>query len=379
MGFRQYQQANKTPDYELASAKLKSITEIVSETGNVTITGAIPMYSTTNGLIEEVFVKNGDVVKKGDDLFKVTATATKQEKDTALSNYLTAKTAWETSKATELSLQATMFSQWDTFKELAEGDDYENEDGTPKHEQRNLPEFHIPEKEWLAAEASYKKQALAVNQAAVNMSATWQAYQATQDSQVISVIDGEIRNLAITVGDQVTVPTALTKNSTSIPLIIFNPHARTIVKVDIGETDAIKVKSGQEATIEFDAIPHKSYSGRVDRVDTLATPTDGVVKYSVYLYLQDQVTNIKGGMTADVDIIVATKENVLTVPTSSVKPHEGGRAVRVVDNKGEIEFIPVETGSRGNGDIEIASGIEEGTQVIVALKNEQVKRSGSLF
>ena len=51
----------------------------------------------------------------------------------------------------------------------------------------------------------------------------------------------------------------------------------------------------------------------------------------------------------------------------------------MLDEKGEIKYITVEVGSRGNGDTEIISGIEEGTQVIVALKNEQVQRKKASF
>ncbi|MDH5533463.1 MAG: efflux RND transporter periplasmic adaptor subunit [Candidatus Pacebacteria bacterium] len=377
-GYRYYQ-FTKPSNYELATASFDSITEVVNETGNITTTGSVPIYSTTTGIVETMMVSNGDYVEKGDILFKVTSTATKQEKNAALSTYLAAKDAWETAKANQLSLQASMFTQWDQFKELAESDEYEEDDGRPRYDQRGLPEFHIPEKEWLASEALYKKQQITINQTAANKNAAWQAYQATQDSEVIAILDGEIKNLSVDKGDLVTVYNILTAATNPPSLVIFNSDVKTIIKVDIGETDVIKVAENQPTTIAFDAIPDQTFSGHVDRVDSLALPTSGVVKYSVYIILDEVVESIKAGMTADVDITVGTKENILTVPSNSIRPYEGGRAVRVVGKKDEIEFIPVKTGIKGDGKIEIISGIEEGTKIIVALKNQVEKKTGSGF
>ncbi len=365
--------------YQLEAAKIDSVTEYVSETGNITTAGSAPLYSTTTGIVEEVYVSNGDFVEKDAPLFKVKATATKQQKDAALSTYLTAKTTLESAKATQLTLQSQMFTKWDSFKELAESDDYEDADGNPKYDQRNLPEFHVPEKDWLAAEAAYKNQQQVISQAQANLSATWQAYQATQDSQVNAIFDGQIQNLAVTKGDLIEIKTA----TTGIPaLVLIQNNVNTTIKITVSETDITKVQPGQPATVEVDAIDNKTFKAHVDRVDTIAVPTEGVVEYSVYIVLDESDQNILAGMTADVDITVSSLDNVLTVPSSAVKPYEGARAVRVVNDKGEIEYIPVEVGSRGEGLTQILSGIEEGTEVVVALTNDQVQRdsdSGGLF
>jgi macrolide-specific efflux system membrane fusion protein len=380
IGFFIWRKFTKAPEYTLEAAKFDSIVEVVSETGNVTTAGAIPIYSTTTGMVEEVLVKNGDDVSEGDILFKVKSTATKLEQDTALSNYLAAKNTLDTAKSTQLSLQADMFGEWDTFKELAEGDEFENEDGTPKYNNRAVPEFHIPEKDWLAAEAEYKDQQQVISQAQAHVSADWLAYQATQDSKVIAVVDGQIKNLGVARGDLVAVPTALTLASMTPALVLLDNEVGTIIKIDINETDTNKVAVGQSASVEFDAIPGKTFGAKVDRVDTITFSASGnVVKFAVYITLDEKVDLIKRGLTADVDITVASKDNILTVPSSAIKPYKGGKAVRMIGDNNEIEFIPVEVGSKGGGKAEIISGIKEGDQVIVALANDQVERDGGLF
>lgn len=365
--------------YELEAARLDEITELVSETGKVTTTGAMPVYTTTTGMVDELFVSNGDQVTEGQVLFTVNASATKQEQDAALASYLAAKSTLETAQATQLSLQAQMFSEWDQYKTLAEGDEYENDDGTPREDQRNVAQFQVPQKEWLAAEANYKKQQEVIQQARVNMSAAWQAYQATQDSEVKSLFNGEIQNVSVTRGSLVSAPTVTTLASTTPILMVVDESITPTVKIEINENDVLKVEQGQPAVVQFDAIDNQTFDATVERVDTISTSSQDVVTFGVYLVISDPSVQIRNGLTADVDITVASKQNVLTVPSSAVKPYQGGRAVRVVGADGEIEFIPVETGAKGLERTEILSGIEEGTQVIVALQNDQVDKTTGLF
>ena len=315
---------NPAKDYQLETASIDSIIETVSETGNVTTAGTTPIYSTTTGIIEEVFVKNGDIVSEDQVLFKVKSTANKQTQEAALASYLTAKNTLETAKATQLSLQADMFGQWDSFRELAEGDEYENDDGTPKHNQRTLPEFHIPEKDWLAAEANYKKQQQVINQAQVNLSASWRAYQSTQDSEVTALLAGEVINLSVTKGDLVKV--ASSTLSIDPALILKDNQVKPTIKLQVNETDALKIKEGQAAEVEFDAISKQTFTAYVDRVDTLAETLTDVVTFSIYVVINQDTDLIRSGLTADVDITVSSKDNILTVPSSSVKPYQGGKS-----------------------------------------------------
>lgn len=377
-GFGRMTGGSGVPEYEVEAARYDSVVEMVSETGNITTTGAVPVYSTTTGIVEDVYVNNGSFVTDDQVLFRVKSTATKQEQEAALAAYMTAKNQYQAAQANQLNLQAQMFNQWDQFKELAESDEYEDSDGNPRYEERGVAEFHVQEKEWLSAEEAYKNQQQIINQASINASAAWRAYQATQDSEITALFDGQVKNLAVARGDLVTVSTNPTTGNPA--LLVVSSDVATIVQLSVGETDAIKIEPGQPAQVEVDALPGQILDAYVDRVDTVAVPNQGVVNYSVYVVLNQVSESVRSGMTASVDITVASKENVLTVPSSAVKPHEGARAVRVVGSDGQIEFIPVEVGAKGGGRTEIISGIEEGTQVIVALSNDQVgRRSGGFF
>lgn len=369
--------ATKKPDYTLAKAKKGTVTEIVSETGSIATNGRTDVYSPTNGVVEEVLVVNGDEIKKGQEMFKIISSATEQEQAQALATYLAAKNTLDTANATLPSLQAAMFSAWDSYKTLAESDAYENGDGTPKFDQRSAPQYHVAEKTWFAAESNYKKQQAVISQAQAAVQNTSLAYQATQNATVKASADGAVSNLSVAPGKSVTIhaPTAPVT-----PLATITTPGATEVIVSLSENDIAKLNEGQNVTIDISSVDDRKYKGIVRRVDTVGTNTAGVTRYNTYIEVLDPDTNLRPGMTADVEIATKELHDVLIVPSAAVKPYKGGRAVRVVDPKtGQPKFVPVRIGIKGDAATEILSGISEGTEVVTALSNEQLKRSGGLF
>jgi HlyD family secretion protein len=338
--------------------------------------GAVNVYSPTNGIVDEVFIKNEDVVKKAQELFTVKSTATQQEQQRAYADYMTAKSTLETATATNHSLQAAMFEAWDEFRELATNDTYENADGTPKHTERALPEFHIAEKNWLAAEQKFKTQQSVIAQAQAQLSSATLLYEATKNATVKATADGVVSNLSVVPGSIVSINTALAPTT---PVLSIGNFAIHEVIVSLGENDIPKVEPGQRAVIEVDAIDGKTFSGIVRRVDKIGTEVRGVIRYNLYVELLEDDPDFRPGMSVDVDITARELANVLIVPNTAVKPYQGGRAVRVPSRqKGKFDYIPVEIGTRGNKYTEIIKGLSDGQTIITTLTSEEAKKKGFL-
>ena len=364
----------KKPGYTLDKVTKDSVEEYVSESGALTVNVKADIYSPSTGIVQEVFVSNGAVVAEGQELFTVKSIATQQEKQAAYSDYLIAKNSLSAAQASAHSLQSTMFDKWDEYKELAETDTYENSDGTPKHEQRAVPEFHIAQKDWYAAEASYKNQQSVISQAQARTSATWLAYQSTQNATVKAPVSGTVSNLAVSPGTSVTVHSAVAPSTPVLSVGNFNKTEGVLL---LGEDDIVKVKEGQEAKVTVDPVDNKVYQGKVVRTDTIGTDLNGVVRYKVFIEILDADEQLLPGMSMDADILSHKQENVLTVPNAAVKPYKGGKAVRVPGKKkGEIEFVPVIVGIRGDARTQIISGLSEGQEIIVATTGETAKKSG---
>jgi multidrug efflux pump subunit AcrA (membrane-fusion protein) len=134
------------------------------------------------------------------------------------------------------------------------------------------------------------------------------------------------------------------------------------VKVGFPESDAVKVKVGQPATTTLDALTGSSYTGTVQSVDDTATVTSNVVTYNAIVSVQNAPTTAKSGMTANVTVTTASKDNVLELPTAAIQTQAGTSSVNKVVN-GQTVPTQVTLGLQGDSTTEITSGVAEGDQV----------------
>lgn len=369
----QVQRATNKPNYLLEKAQKTDITETVSESGNISTDNSVPIYSPATGFITDVYVKNGSQVYVGENLFSVESSASEQEKESALANYLMAKTLLDSAESNKNLLRSEMYAKWKMFTDISTTSTYEKSDKTPNEENRKAAEFQIAQDNWLSAEKKFKDQETVVAQAQAQASSTWILYQATQNTTVTSPADGTIANLSVATGNSVVAHTTSTLN----PVLSILKFAMYEAVIPMGEEDIMKVQEGQNATLSIDAIPNKTYKGTVSRLDTIGTKNQGVISYNVYISLENDDANVHPGMSLDADIITKRLPSIVSVPNASVKPYKGGKAVRTLKNN-EIVYIPVEVGIIGKERTQILKGIQEGQEVIVALPNEQLKRSGFL-
>ena len=352
------------PTYTFDTVKRSTVSELVTETGNVTVAGEYDIPSPTTGILSEIFVKNGTKVAKGDKLFMVKSTSTPTQKATALAAYLSAKSTLDTANADLYSLQSAMYTKWKTYTDLAENSTYQNSDGSPNTTNRVLTDFTTAQDDWLAAEADYKKQQGVISHAQAALTSASLSYQATQDTLVIAPVSGTVHNLGGVVGSVASaVPSA---TGVVPPVVILSTGTTDTIVTPVNEVDINKIDIGEPVTITFDAVPGTTYHGKIVQVDSYGTNNQGVINYNVYTLMTDTDKNVKSGMTANISIETKTRKNVLSVVNAAVRPYKGARAVEILGKNGKPEYVPVVTGIKGADRTEIIKGVQEGTKVIVA-------------
>lgn len=380
---------NQKPNYEFETARNATITEVVSETGNVNASGRFDVYASSTGVIQELYVNNGTEVQSGQALFHVKSTATEQERASAYANYQSAVSALTTAEQSRLSTDAQMWQAHQALLNARNAVDYKNNNTTNPTTQDDYTELEEEsidaaavqaEKSFAALERQVKEADVAINAAKAQVASALLAYQATHDIVVTAPTAGTVTNLSLSPGDSVTADTqgmsALTASPPPPVLTIANLNDYTI-KLALNEVDIPKVRTGQSAKVTLDAFSEREFAGRVTHVDTVGTNTQGVVTYAIVITITNPDPAIRPGMTANVDLEVDKETDVLSVSNSAVKPYQGGRAVRVLDPEtNEMKYIPVTIGLKGESRTQIVSGISEGQEVITALPNDQINRQG---
>ncbi|KKQ28238.1 MAG: Efflux transporter, RND family, MFP subunit [Candidatus Magasanikbacteria bacterium GW2011_GWC2_37_14] len=141
------------------------------------------------------------------------------------------------------------------------------------------------------------------------------------------------------------------------------------VKVDIPETDIIKIKNGDVAEIKLDAYGDDlKFSGLVTQIEKGQTVIQDVVYYRVTISLEDnQNKQILSGMTANVVFSTEKKDGILFLPQRAVRTNEdGSKYVRILENK-VLKELNIKTGLRGDGGlVEITEGLSEDQEVVVS-------------
>jgi membrane fusion protein, multidrug efflux system len=129
-----------------------------------------------------------------------------------------------------------------------------------------------------------------------------------------------------------------------------------VVIAEVNEEDIPRVAVGQRVLLRSDAFPGRNLEAVVDNITPKGDPVTKT--YRVRIRLPDD-TPLMIGMSVDVNVVVRVSENALLLPSVAV----GGNAVFTTD--GTIaRRKEIETGIRGTANIEILSGVEEGTRVI---------------
>ncbi len=187
---------------------------------------------------------------------------------------------------------------------------------------------------------------------------------------VTAPFDGMIGEMSVKDGDPAS-------PSTTVATMVADID---IANITLNEVDAAKIKIGEKVTLTFDAIDTLTLTGKVTKIDTVGTVSQGVVNYNVEITFDATDPRVKPGMSVSASIITEVHQDILTVPSSSVKSSGGQSYVEVLDtttdpsdsiNTGQgitSATLPtkkyVTTGLSSDTDTEIVSGLKENDVII---------------
>ena len=210
------------------------------------------------------------------------------------------------------------------------------------------------------AQVRVKEQAIQTARAQVLQAEAALRYAQTQLSytRIVSPIDGVIASVSTQEGE--TIAAGLTA-PTFVTIIDLS---RLQVDALVDETDIGRVKVGQSSTFTVDSYPDEEFAGTVTAIYPKAIMDQNVVNYDVVVTIANPRGLLRPDMTANVTIEVATKENVLAVPTKAVKREDGAKVVYVAQS-GSLVRRAVKTGWKDSDYTEIISGLKESESVLV--------------
>lgn len=144
------------------------------------------------------------------------------------------------------------------------------------------------------------------------------------------------------------------------------------VTAPMDEVDAPKIKVGQEARITLDAMPEKIFPGRIRRIAPYVTEIEKQAR-TVDIevdFVQIPTDTLLVGYSADVEVVLERKDNVLRIPTQAIRQNN---KVWRVDAKNQLMEQQLEIGLSNWSFTEIRNGLKDGDQILISFDHDDIK------
>jgi len=273
--------AKAATPYRMGVVDKGSVQTQVTATGTVSAVTTVQVGSQVSGTIKNLDVDFNSSVHKGQIIARLDPTSLQSSVDEAQANL-------DRAKATLAQAQRDLARTKDLFdKKLAAQSDYDSAQTAVD-----------------LAKASVEQTQAQFDRAKINL-----AY-----SVIMSPTDGTVISRSVDVGQTVAA-------SLQAPTLFTIAQDLRVMQIetDIDEADIGGLKEGMEATFTVDAFPDQTFHGQIQQIRYAAQTTSGVVTYPVMISMSNPDLKLRPGMTANVTIVTAQRDNVLRVPAVALR------------------------------------------------------------
>lgn len=275
--------AGKT-SYVFSAVNRGTIEKTVSASGTIEPVSTVSVIPQMSGIVEKVFADYNQRVKKGQTLVELNTETLGFQREEQ-------KAAVDKARATyELQLVAYGNQQKLAAKGLVSDYDLKSTKTT----------LDVDAAELASAESAFKLIETEINQYAI----------------IKAPITGIVLNRNVDVGGSVSGNT--NSNATTLYTLAEDlAHMQIVATVD--EMDIASIHQNQAVKFTVEALPGKTFSGKVQMVRMVPSTSDNVVSYSVVVAIDNAEGSLLPGMTAEAQFVVKSEENVLIVPNSALR------------------------------------------------------------
>lgn len=338
---------NSTVSYQTTEAQKGNLVVSLSASGQISSSNTRSVTTTASGVVSKVYVKEGQKVAVGTPIALIDLDLDgRRTRDSAYTSYLSAQNNLESTKNSLYNLQSLVASTYDKFHNDAGARGLATDDVT----------YVTQYSAYTTAQNNLNNYQSTLKIAQLNVANAYAAYQKA-GATIYAPISGTISGISLTKGMVITSSTSDSKVANIVT------GSNPTISISLTESDIFKVSVGNQATVILDTIADKTFSGTVLSVDKAGSVSSGVVSYPVTILLDSNSPDIFPNMSATVKVITQIKSDVILIPSTAITKTNGNAVVHVLKD-GKASTVNVTTGSVGDSETEITSGISAGDQVI---------------
>lgn len=358
---------------KLATVERGDLARVVVATGKIQPLFKVELKSKASGIVKKIYVDYGDRVKQGQVLAELDKIQLEAAERASRANLQAAEAALDSAKATlernkvdaegpdvpylklNMGRAQQMFKDGVMSKSLVEDSEKNYQLALNKQvsAQRNLS---VSRAEIAKAEAQMAQAKAALENAQEDL----------HNSTIVSPIDGLVLSRDVNVGDAVS--SILVLGSQATLIMTLGDVSEVYVQGKVDEADIGKVYLNQPARIVVESFKDKKFTGKVTKISPLGKEKDNVTTFEVRVSIANATGELKANMSANAEILLEEKKNVLMIPEAALIYDKDRKAsVESPDPKAENgkRKAGVKLGISNGVKTEIVSGLNEKDQVIL--------------
>jgi HlyD family secretion protein len=358
---------------KLASVERGDIARSVVATGKIEPLAKVEVKSKASGIVKQVLADYGDQVKVGQVLVELDKEELQARLREAQATLLAAQASGQAAQAT-----------YERNQVEAQGPDLPFLKADMERARQLYDEGLIAKPVVENAEKVYQlalnKQMAALRSVAVTkaevarakaqeaqaQAALERAQEDLRNSTIVSPMDGLVLSRDVEVGDAVS--SILILGSQATKIMTLGDVSEVFVRGKVDEADISKVFLGQPARIVVESLKDKKYQGKVTKISPLGVEKENVTTFEVRVSIQNPTGELKANMSANAEILLEEKHNVLLIPEAAViydkerhtfleTPDPGSKTGR--------RKLAAKLGISNGVKTELVEGLKEGQQVIL--------------
>jgi len=345
----------KPPELTTQAAIVGNVEKTVLATGTLVPFKQVSVGAQVSGQLTKLAVALGDTVHTGDLIAEI-------DSKTQTNNLQTAEADVANIQAQRASAQATLVEAQSSF--ARQQTLYQADAGSKADYDSALATLRSAEGSLAALDAQIKSAQVSVNTANVNLGYT----------RIVAPIDGTVIAIVTKEGQTVNA------NQSAPTIVGLGQLDKMTIKAEVSEADVPNIKSGMEVYFTTLGDSNKKYYATLRSIEPAPTTFDPDTTTSssasaIYYYALFDVDNPDGtlrtSMTAQVNIVLQSAKNVVTIPSSALGPKDkdGNYVVLVADPKNKNKPPQprhVKTGVNDGTNVQVISGIKSGEQVVTS-------------
>lgn len=304
---------------EVARAEIGSLHQSVTVPGKVVSKLKVDVNPSAGGQVKQLFVKEGDKVRKGQNIAQLESDEVSTEVKRAEGNLQTTRE------------ESTMAEK------------------TVTRMRRALDLGAVSRQAVEEAEAALKLVKLKEAAAKEQVRST---RQLLDKLMVVAPFEGTITSRPVQVGQYVR---------SNEPIVSVVDLGQREIETKVDAADSASISTGQDVDMSSDAFPGRKWRELVTRVAPAANREATV---SVYVSLGKEAPPLKVGQQVDTDIRIVSADHAIKLPISALLQRNGKMWV-AISEEGRVHFIPVTTGMEDATHVEITQGIRPGQEVVL--------------